>query len=119
MGRGAWPASSSQRLSRSRLAETPDCTAELCIPKLRKGSYFPGFLESRPTVEKGAHCRDPGGPYPERLDPRRRRSAQGRGRQLGGCRCGAFLGERQFLGTICPETPAIAAARNGWGRRRP
>ena len=25
---------------------------ELCIPKLRKGSYFPGFLEPRRMAEK-------------------------------------------------------------------
>jgi transposase-like protein len=27
-------------------------TVELCIPKLRHGSYFPGFLEPRRTAEK-------------------------------------------------------------------
>lgn len=27
-------------------------TVELCIPKLRKGSYFPGFLEPRRMAEK-------------------------------------------------------------------
>jgi putative transposase len=27
-------------------------TVELCIPKLRKGSYFPGFLELRRVAEK-------------------------------------------------------------------
>jgi hypothetical protein len=35
-----------QRLSRPRL-ETRAGTVELRIPKLRKGSYFPGFLEPR------------------------------------------------------------------------
>jgi putative transposase len=27
-------------------------TVELCIPKLRKGTYFPGFLEPRRVAEK-------------------------------------------------------------------
>src|ERR1035437_5417416 len=32
--------------------ETPAGTGELRIPKLRKGSYFPGFLEPRRLAEK-------------------------------------------------------------------
>ena len=32
--------------------ETCAGTVELRIPKLRKGSYFPGFLEPRRTAEK-------------------------------------------------------------------
>jgi len=32
---------------RDRDRETRAGTVELCIPKLRKGSYFPGFLEPR------------------------------------------------------------------------
>jgi transposase-like protein len=39
-----------QRLSRARLAD-PRRTVELRIPKLRKGSYFPGFLEPRRMAE--------------------------------------------------------------------
>ena len=37
---------------RDRLWETRAGTVELKIPKLRKGSYFPGFLEPRRTAEK-------------------------------------------------------------------
>jgi putative transposase len=37
---------------RDRLWETRAGTVELRIPKLRKGSYFPGFLEPRRMSEK-------------------------------------------------------------------
>jgi transposase-like protein len=37
---------------RDRDWETRAGTVELRIPKLRKGSYFPGFLEPRRTTEK-------------------------------------------------------------------
>ena len=37
---------------RDRIWETRAGTVELKIPKLRKGSYFPGFLESRRMAEK-------------------------------------------------------------------
>ena len=37
---------------RERSWETRAGTVELKIPKLRKGSYFPGFLEPRPMAEK-------------------------------------------------------------------
>lgn len=37
---------------RERLWETRAGSIELQIPKLRKGSYFPGFLEPRRTAEK-------------------------------------------------------------------
>lgn len=37
---------------RERLWETRAGAVELKIPKLRKGSYFPGFLEPRRTAEK-------------------------------------------------------------------
>ena len=37
---------------RDRIWETRAGTVELRIPKLRKGSYFPGFLEPRRTAEK-------------------------------------------------------------------
>src|SRR5919108_2011034 len=37
---------------RDRLWETRPGTVELRIPKLRKGSYFPGFLEPRRMAEK-------------------------------------------------------------------
>jgi putative transposase len=37
---------------RERLWETRSGSVDLKIPKLRKGSYFPGFLEPRRTAEK-------------------------------------------------------------------
>jgi putative transposase len=37
---------------RDRIWETRARTVELRIPKLRKGSYFPGFLEPRRLAEK-------------------------------------------------------------------
>ena len=37
---------------RDRPWETRAGTVDLKIPKLRKGSYFPGFLEPRRTAEK-------------------------------------------------------------------
>ena len=37
---------------RDRSWETRAGTVELRIPKLRKGSYFPGFLEPRRSAEK-------------------------------------------------------------------
>ena len=48
---------SSERLNsrngyRERLWETRAGSVDLKIPKLRKGSYFPGFLEPRRTAEK-------------------------------------------------------------------
>ena len=49
--------------------ETSAGTVELRIPKLRKGSYFPSFLEPRRMAEKGADCSDPGGLHSRRLDP--------------------------------------------------
>jgi transposase-like protein len=62
---------------------------KLRIPKLWKGSYFPGFLEpcrmaeSEPANATGSRERanadggDPGGLHPRRLDARGRRSRQG------------------------------------------
>ena len=37
---------------RERTWDTHGGTIDLKIPKLRKGSYFPGFLEPRRTAEK-------------------------------------------------------------------
>ena len=49
------------------------------IPRLRKGSYFPGFLEPRRLAEKALDRGHPGGLRPGRLDPLGRRSRQGDG----------------------------------------
>jgi putative transposase len=53
----AWGEKSPERLvqrngHRDRVWETRAGTVELRIPKLRKGSYFPGFLEPRRLAEK-------------------------------------------------------------------
>ena len=53
----AYGEKSSERLAqrngyRERAWETRAGTVELRIPKLRKGSYFPGFLEPRRLAEK-------------------------------------------------------------------
>ena len=53
----AWGEKSPQRTAqrngyRDRVWETRAGTIELRIPKLRKGSYFPGFLEPRRLAEK-------------------------------------------------------------------
>ena len=37
---------------RDRISETRAGSVELCIPKLRKGSYFPDFLQPRRMAEK-------------------------------------------------------------------
>ena len=46
------PRENSRNGHRDRLWETRAGSIDLRIPKLRKGSYFPGFLEPRRTAEK-------------------------------------------------------------------
>src|SRR3979411_714198 len=65
---------------RDRDWETRAGTVELRIPRLRKGSYFPGFLEPRRMAEK-ALTADPGGLHPGYLDPLGRRPGQGHGHE--------------------------------------
>jgi transposase-like protein len=54
---------------RDRIWETRAGAVELRIPKLRNGSYFPGFLEPRPHGREGAHRRGAGSLRAGRLDP--------------------------------------------------
>jgi hypothetical protein len=63
---------------RERTWETRAGTVELRIPKLRKGSYFPGFLEPRRMAEK-AHRGGAGGLRPRRLHALGRRPGLGHG----------------------------------------
>ena len=53
---------------RDRVWETRAGSIDLRIPKLRRGSYFPGFLEPRRTAEKAlvAVIQEA---YPGRFDP--------------------------------------------------
>ena len=51
-GERAVPRENSRNGYRERLWETRTGAIDLRIPKLRKGSYFPGFLEQRRTAEK-------------------------------------------------------------------
>ncbi len=57
---------------RDRSLDTRLGTLNLRVPKLRQGSYFPGFLEARKHLGAGAGRRDPGGVDRRRLDPPRR-----------------------------------------------
>ena len=58
---------------RERDWQTRAGTVELRIPKLRRGSYFPAFLEPRRTGREGADGGDPGSLCPGHLDPLSRR----------------------------------------------
>jgi transposase-like protein len=72
----------SARLPRPRLGD-PGGTVELRIPKLRKGSYFPGFLEPRRMAEKALTAlaivsRTNGDPMARSRRPMLRASRRGR-----------------------------------------
>jgi transposase-like protein len=60
---------------RDRDWQTRAGTVELRIPKLRRGSYFPGFLEPRRMAEKALTAVIQG-LYPGYLDPLGRRTGQ-------------------------------------------
>ena len=64
---------------RERDWQTRAGTVELRIPKLRRGSYFPGFLEPRRTGGEGADRGDPGSLRPGHLHPLGRRPGPGHG----------------------------------------
>jgi hypothetical protein len=61
---------------RDRVWETRAGTVDLDIPRLRKGSYFPSFLEPR-RVGEGPDGGDSGGVRAGYLDPLGRRAGQG------------------------------------------
>jgi transposase-like protein len=65
---------------RDRTLETRLGPLNLKIPKLRTGSYFPGFLEPRKTVEKAlvSVIQEAGS---RRLDPQGRRAGAGHGHE--------------------------------------
>ena len=64
---------------RDRLWETRAGAIGLRVPKLRKGSYFPPFLEPRRTVEKALAAVIQEAYYPRCLDTPGRRSREGDG----------------------------------------
>ena len=66
---------------RDRLWETRAGSVDLKIPKLRSGSYFPGFLEPRQDGREGPGRGDPGSLRPGRVDPLGRRARQGDGHE--------------------------------------
>jgi len=66
---------------RDRDWETQAGAVELRIPKLGKGSYFPGFLEPRRMAEKALTAVIQGGLCPGHLHALGRRSGQGHGHE--------------------------------------
>ena len=62
---------------RDRIWETRAGTVDLRIPRLRTGSYFPGFLEPRRLAEKALTAVVAGSLHPGDLDAFRRQSRQG------------------------------------------
>ena len=66
---------------RDRLWETRAGSVDLKIPKLRKGSYFPGFPGAPPDGREGSRRGNPGSVHPGRLDPLGGRAGQGDGHE--------------------------------------
>ena len=64
---------------RDRDWETRAGTVELRIPKLRRGSYFPGLPRTSSPGREGADRRGPGSLRSGHLDPLGRRSGAGHG----------------------------------------
>jgi hypothetical protein len=102
---------------RERTWETRAGTVELRIPKLRKGSYFPGFLEPRRMAEK-AHRGGAGGLRPRRLHALGRRPGLGHGHDRHLQEPGVAAGRRIRCGTLpqgarlpCLGCPVIGVQR--------
>ena len=93
---------------RDRVWETRAGTVELRIPKLRKGSYFPGFLEPAAGGREGADGSDPGGLRAGHLDPLGRRAAgsQHRSRWSARSAAGQGAGHGRHL-----QKPGVAVVR--------
>ncbi len=91
---------------RDRALDTRLGTLNLKVPKLRQGTYFPGFLEARKMSERA--CRgDPGSVDRRRLHPARRRPRAGDGleRHLEEHRLQVIQGHRRACRRV-PEPPA-------------
>ena len=119
---------------RERLWETRAGTVDLKIPKLRKGSYFPGLSGAAPDGREGAGGGGPGSLHPGRLDPLGRRAGQGDGHERdlqepgvaavrGDRRAGAtrsWTGRSKATGRTCGSMPPTSrCARPGGSSRWP
>src|SRR3954470_16112757 len=73
-GRQTWRNGYRERELKTRLG-----ALNLRVPKLRQGSYFPGFPGAAPDVGEGAGGGDPGGVDRRRVHPPGRRPCAGHG----------------------------------------